>query len=106
MVYEIEFVVDAKEYDYEIDASTGEVAAFDGDAESYQPLEGEITIDQALEIALEKAGLTRDQVQVTTSQLKQEGNWRVYDIEFFQGYAEYEAEIDAATGTILEWDRD
>lgn len=105
-VYEVEFVVDAKEYDYDIDASTGEVVAFDGDAESYQPLEGEITITEALDIALDKAGLTRDQVQVTTSKLEQDNNRRIYELEFFHDYVEYEVEIDAATGTILDWDRD
>ena len=36
-VYEVEFVVDAKEYDYDIDASTGEVVAFDGDARVISP---------------------------------------------------------------------
>ena len=105
-VYEVEFVVDGKEYDYDIDASTGQILAFDGDAESYQPQEGEITVSQALDIALEKAGLARDQVQVTQSQLELDEGRRVYEIQFVNGDQEYEATIDAATGAILDWDRD
>ena len=105
-MYEVEFVVDGKEYDYDIDASTGQILAFDGDAESYQPQEGEITVSQALDIALEKAGLARDQVQVTQSQLELDEGRRVYEIQFVNGDQEYEATIDAATGAILDWDRD
>ena len=105
-VYDVEFVADNKEYDYEIDAATGEVIAFDGDAESYQPQPGEITIAQALDIALKKAGLTRDQVRVTKSKLEMDNGRRVYEIEFVSGNSEYESEIDPATGAVLDWDRD
>ena len=100
-MYEVEFVVDAKEYDYDIDAlpakwwpgrRRGELSA----------LEGEITITEALDIALDKAGLTRDQVQVTTKkkQAEQDNNRRIYDgvLPRLRGIR---GEIDAATGTIL-----
>ena len=43
---------------------------------------------------------------MTTSKLEQDNNRRIYELEFFHDYVEYEVEIDAATGTILDWDRD
>ena len=105
-VYEVEFVADGQEYDYEIDAQTGEILAFEGDAQRYQPQAGEITPDQALDIVLERAGLELSQVQAVRNRLELEEGRRTYQIQFRQGYGDYEAVVDADTGTILKWERD
>ena len=64
------------EYDYEIDANTGDILSVDFDAEHYAPAAaptgaaagasgesgGGITLAQAKQIALDHAGLSADQV--------------------------------------------
>ena len=67
LVYDVEFYTsDYKEYDYEIDASTGAVLSYDYDAEHYNGGTGSttasITAERAREIALNHAGLTASQV--------------------------------------------
>ncbi len=59
---------------------------------------------RAQAIALEAAGLTQSQVDYFSIHLDRDDGRTVYEIEFRQGRMEYECEIDAATGAILEWD--
>ena len=60
----------------------------------------EITADRAKEIALADAGLTVDQVTFTEAKPGEEDGLPVFEIEFRTADAEYEYEIDAATGRI------
>ena len=111
-VYEVEFyTADGKEYDYKIDAGTGEVLSFDYDAEHMPALTGSdgkplptvITREKAREIALAKvpgAGETH----VTKLKSDLEDGRPVYEVEIVYNGMEYDFEIDAATGTILEMD--
>ena len=72
-----------------------------------QPEDGEITLEQAKAIALEKAGLTEAEVRFTETKLEVEkGGVREYDIEFRVGRTEYSAEIRASDGVILSWEVD
>ena len=59
-----------------------------------------ITLEQAKDIALQKAGVS-EQVYF------EDGRWK-YEIEFMQDNVEYEADIDAQTGVFYKWkiDRD
>ena len=67
-----------------------------------QPEDGEITLEQAKAIALEKAGLTEAEVRFTETKLEVEkGGVREYDIEFRVGRTEYSAEIRASDGSGL-----
>ena len=59
-----------------------------------------ITADRAKEIALADAGLTVDQVTFTEAKPGEEDGLPVFEIEFRTADAEYEYEIDAATGRI------
>lgn len=65
-----------------------------------------IGMDRAKAIALEHAGLAAAQVRFTQLQTDWEDGRMVYEVEFRQGRTEYEYEIDASTGRILDWDRD
>ena len=66
-----------------------------------------ITLEQAKDIALQKAGVS-EQVYFKEAKLDfEDGRWK-YEIEFMQDNVEYEAEIDAQTGVFYKWkiDRD
>lgn len=66
-----------------------------------------ITVDQAKAAALAHAGLSADSVYFEKAELDYDDGVLVYEIEFSAGSVEYEYEIDAQTGDILdhEWDR-
>lgn len=117
-VYEISFCTAGAEYEYEIDAVTGAVCGvsieYFAENETQRPGQrpaGEetaqaVTREGARSIALTDAGLSAGNVTFTKSKLdREDGKW-VYEIEFITGDAEYEYEIDAATGAILECDID
>ena len=62
--------------------------------------------EKAEQIALEKAGLTADDVTFINIDLdRDDGVWQ-YELEFRQGTTEYEAEINAIDGTIQKWEVD
>lgn len=65
-----------------------------------------IGVDKAKKIALKKAELKETDVSFIKVELDSEKGTPVYDVEFRQGYKEYNAEIKAIDGTIVEWDVD
>ena len=123
-VYEVEFYNTSNytEYDYEIDASSGDILSYDHEAEYYQRPSTDtgnsgnsgntgtsaITEAQAQQIALSHAGLSSSQVSFIRSKLDWEGGRRVYEVEFYNtsNYTEYDYEIDASSGDILSYDHD
>ena len=123
-VYEVEFYNTSNytEYDYEIDASSGDILSYDHEAEYYQrPSTGTgssgnsgntvtttITEAQAQQIALSHAGLSSSQVSFIRSKLDWDDGRRVYEVEFYNtsNYTEYDYEIDASSGDILSYDHD
>ena len=118
-VYEVEFYNTSNytEYDYEIDASSGDILSYDHEAEYYQrPSTGTgssggsaaISTEQAKQIALSHAGLSSSQVSFIRSKLDWEDGRRVYEVEFYNtsNYTEYDYEIDASSGDILSYDHE
>ncbi len=104
-VYEIEFYTNKGEYDYEIDAETGKILDFDYDAEAYTP-DKVIGIDEAKRIALKHAGVAQKNAKWVKAELDRDDDSYKYEVEFSVGRTEYEYEIDAMTGKILDWDKD
>ena len=108
-MYDIEFyTADYQEYDYEIDAATGEIRSFDYDAEGFTPpasAGGPITREQAQKIALDKVP-GADASHVKKLKLDRDDGKSVYEVEIIYSGMEYDLEIDAATGTILEFESD
>ena len=122
--YDIEFYTDGKEYDYEIDPYSGEIISYDYEMESKVPQQAQqaqqtqpandaqksenvtakISLEKAKEIALKKAGLSAKDVTFTESQYEIDDGYELYQIDFISGDMEYEIEIDANTGNILEYD--
>ena len=105
-IYDIEFyTADYKEYDYEIDAKTGAVLEMDYDAESFTPpaSSGTITMEKAKEIALAKVPGAKEE-NIVKLELDRNDGRPVYEIEIIYNAMEYEMEISAADGTILEFE--
>ncbi len=62
--------------------------------------------EKAKQIALDKAGLKATDVIFDRVKLERDDTTWVYEIEFKSQSAEYDAEIKAEDGTILEWEVD
>lgn len=146
-VYDVEFYKDMTEYDYEIDAFTGDIWSYDFDIEGYaipqpapaapaqaqapaapaaptqqqapvapappapqapaQPAApaqsaGQISLEQAKQIATNHAGVSG--VTFIKAYQDFDDGRLTYEVDFVAGTTEYDYEIDAATGAILEFD--
>jgi len=153
--YDVEFYKDSTEYDYEIDAYTGDITSIDFDMESVffeppvndgnseqtvnndsaepdtptqiAPVEPEAPVEiapaepeapvetapaassrlsasEAKSIALRHAGVSSSKARFTECKLDYDDGYEVYDIEFHVGRKEYDLEIDAYSGYVLEYD--
>ena len=105
-IYEVEFYCGEAEYDYEIDAFTGAVIAYEYETKAAVAAKGERVIgkDAAGAAALEHAGLSESQVSRLKVELDFERGRQIYEVEFHSGGREYEYEICAYTGTILSYE--
>ncbi len=109
--YDVEFVSGADEYDYDIDAVTGEICSMERDTEDHltagQASSGEyIGEDAAQARALEHVGLAQQDVSFVHTKLEQDdGRWK-YEVGFCKGSTEYDYDIDAVTGEVLSCDYD
>lgn len=111
--YDVEFYKGNVEYDYEIDARNGRILDVDWDIEDFvipapkpQPPANLIGDAKAKQIALNHAGLREKDVTFVKVKLDYEDGIQVYDVEFYYGNYEYDYEIDAGNGRILDVDRD
>lgn len=71
-----------------------------------QPASMYIGMDRAKAIALEHAGLAGSRVIFTHLSMDREDGRMVYEVEFRLNGTEYEYEIDASTGRIVDHERD
>lgn len=76
-------------------AQGGSAANYTGD---------EIEVDKAKAIAAEHAGFSASEVQFSKVKLEKEHGSIIYEIEFYKDAMEYEYEINAVTGDIIEFD--
>lgn len=65
-----------------------------------------VTIDAAKKIALKKAGLNEKDGKWKKEKKDRDNGRIVYELEFVSGKMEYEFEIDAKSGEVLEYDKD
>ena len=107
MVYEIEFKANNKEYDYEINATSGDIIEYEIDDKEYinksnnsSSNNSTITKDEAKQIALNHANVTN----ITNYKIELDDN--KYEIEFNYNNNEYEYEINATTGKIIKYSID
>ena len=112
-IYEIEFDANGYEYDVDVDAVNGNVVDFDKDAidddddepkPTPAPAGDYIGAERAKQIAFNRAGISASQAEELEVELEREDGRMVYTVEFKAGGYEYEVEIDALTGEILDYD--
>ena len=129
MVYEVEFYAEGVEYDYDIDALTGEVvkssqegrrtggsgtsnsggtasgsgAASGGSAVSAQTDVGEA---QAKAAAFAHAGVSESDVSSLQIEREYDDGRLVYEVKFWAGNTEYEYKIDGASGSVWKSEKE
>ena len=106
--YDVEFyTTDYKEYDYEIDATTGAVLSYDYDAEGYTPGTSSgtqtITADRAKEIVLaEVPGATTSDIYEFETD-RDDGRLEYEGTIYYNG-TKYEFSVDGYSGAIRSWE--
>jgi len=132
MIYEVEFLYQGMEYEYEIDAKSGSILELekekdehfdwddadddddddpgwrgsDDDDDAPDDGEGYIGEAAAIGIALEHAGYTGEDDPWCKVKMEIENGIAIYEVEFEVPGYEYEYEIDAITGEILDIEQD
>lgn len=103
-VYDVEFYVGNTEYDYEIAADTGEVLSYDSDIEGWAVSSqngSPVTLEQARDLVVSRiSGISAQDVRIHEDW---DDGRQVYEGEAWFDGVEYEFEIDASTGTFLNW---
>lgn len=110
--YDIEFYHNNTEYDYELDAYTGALVSYSHDTKHQQThthghtttTTANISLEEAKTIALTRANLTADQVTFIELELDYDDGLTVYQISFVSGTTEYEVEVNATNGNIVDYD--
>lgn len=108
MVYEVEFESGSAEYEYGIDARSGDIIWVENE-DGYSFRQGRpdfIYTDKAKAAALSHAGLTEAQVSKLHTELDHEDGGYVCEVEFIYGGYEYHYEIDAESGAVLEFEKE
>lgn len=106
-IYEVEFYGEGRdEYDYEIDAVTGEIVAFDTDLHDHgtAPSEGQsqVSEEQVRQIVLERVpGASAENIFL---HLEWDDGRLEYEGELIYDNMEYEFKIDAYSGAVTEWE--
>ena len=119
--YDVRFVSQGMEYDYEIKASDGTILekyreAVEAHSSSQNvslPAESStmtdsdfISIDEAKSIALQVSGVDASNAVFTEAELNVDDGVHIYEIEFISGDMEYSFEINALTGSVAEWEKE
>ena len=109
--YEVVVVGKGARHKYEIDAATGDIVEYrrdaQGGAKGAQNKTGDyIGVDRAKEIAFAHAKVDASKVYRLHVDMDRDDGRMIYEVDFKHDGWEYDYEIDAVTGEILEWDRD
>ena len=131
--FDIEFIDDTYEYDYEVDAITSEIIQSSRELKdnstppstqdvSSSPQEStqdtqtdknpdiatssDIGVEKAKQIALDHAGINASDATIKEAKKDIDNGITEYEIEFYAGNYEYDYSIDAESGKILSFDKD
>ena len=107
--YEVEFYTGDTEYNFEIDARSGNILSYEKEnadsSYSTDNSKANISSDEAKETALKKAGVNSADVYDMDIELEH----GMYEVSFDCGGIEYEVDVDADTGNVIhftnEYDR-
>lgn len=107
LIYEIEFYTSNREYDYDIDAYTGQVLSMDYDIDGFDIPQSscDIGMAKAKEIALKQVPGANQNHFTDTERERDDGRIK-YEFEIIYNGYEYDIEIDGATGTVLSFDKE
>lgn len=110
-IFELEFVADGTEYEYDIDAESGKILRSKSErgddranVSSDGPANGYIGLDKARQIALKKAGLRESDVCWEDRSFDLDDGTPVYELEFHANKTEYSCDVHAVTGAVLDYD--
>ena len=114
-VYEVEFVVGNTEYEYEINAITGEIIKFETELDddphgappvterpTQQPGSNFLSEDEIRAIVFNHAGVNANDVREFEIELDDEHGIWVYEVDFKAGNTEYDYVVNAVTGEIIK----
>lgn len=126
--YELEFYIDDVEYEFDIHAVTGDVIEYERDevdvdadddqvkrevkqeekqvANNQKKEQSTISKDKALSIAMNHVGVTGKQINDLEVELDHDDGLTMYEIEFEVGDLEYEFDINAFNGSIIDFEKD
>ena len=105
--YEIDFRTSTAKYEYEIDAVTGKILDVEVERiKSSSSTSTYIGTEKAKSIALSHAKLSTSQVRFEKVKLEKDDGVYYYEVEFLANGLEYEYEINAKTGKIVDWEID
>ena len=124
--YDVDFLYNSMEYDYEIHAETGKILHSECELADRvpenapktdtttaapaqvpsQPAENRLTSEEARDIALRHAGLTADNVKGLRVEFDYDDGRPEFEVDFRSNGYEYDYEIHAETGDIITWDKE
>lgn len=105
-VYELEFyTADHMEYEYEIDAYSGEVVGYDHDGEHQSANGSAVTADEAKALALAKVPGATDG-DIREFEADYDDGRLEYEGKIIYNGVEYEFEIDGSSGQFLKWEKE
>lgn len=105
VIYEVEMYIDEQEYSYEIDADTGRILESDYEVdEEYNDVPKDadaLTRKEAAEIILKKVeGATEKDIRI---KYEWDDGHEIYEGDLVYDGKEYEFELHAKSGVLLEW---
>ena len=103
--YEIEFWSGSTEYDYEISGTDGTILKRESKVHAVS-VDSIISAEAARDAALAHAGLSLSDVWDLEVDEELDDRTPHYDVEFKGAGMEYEYEIDAASGSVLHYEKD
>ena len=94
------------EYEYTLDALTGEIISFETETQAGPSAGQYIGEDAAKSIALSRAGLTENAVTGLKVTMERDDGRVEYEVEFRVGSTKYECSVDAVNGEVVEYEVD
>ncbi len=108
-VYELEFIANGMEYEYEVDARTGKILEADAERNDdwhvdipANPVKPAISLEEAKAAAFKHLGIKESDISRPEYELD-DGK---YELSFHVGKTEYDVDVDATTGKILKVEKE
>ena len=116
MVYDVEFDAAGTEYDYDVNAETGEIVRYDNKRDDgYRESGNEsgqwvsapvIAEDSAKQAAYTHAGVNEADVLYAKTEIDRERGIVIYEVEFRTAEYEYEYDVNATTGEVVKYEKE